>query len=311
MPRHKIWRLQYREDRYLRGLSQTELNQRIRDLVLNQIVLTETGKFGLIEINEVTRHLPEVWTHVLEEMHLRHGPYPAGFTPDARPRLDPIPGVVGDLARKTADALAQRREHASVLVKFGKRTHMESLFTRGAMRVQPASFYSRQDLNGAMHDDELRLTLSVTLSREDIVRLVKNPEAVPPDGPEQRLDTEFQAQSDYWIYCVSTSVAPRLFADFHADACVIIHSPTVFTDRLRRAESGDMRNARFASGPAVYIDPFRPKDSLVFVPFAKHFRYSYQKEHRFAWLPRARSEKLTHVDLEVGPLHDVAELIVA
>jgi hypothetical protein len=47
----------------------------------------------------------------------------------------------------------------------------------------------------------------------------------------------------------------------------------------------------------------------VFVPLAKHFRYSYQREHRFVWMPRSNAVKLDHVDVEIGPLDDIAELI--
>lgn len=309
LPRHLIWRRQYREDRYLRALSQAELNARIRDLILNQILLREDGNFSLIEVTEDTRHLPEVFTHALEEMKLRHGPYPAGFSREVRPDLKPPPDYFGDLARKAVRAAATQPASGGALVKFGKRRHMEALFMRGELRVQPATFYSRPDLNRATQDDELRFSLSVALSRDDIVRLVANPRSVPQHAPEQRIDIEFHARGNYWVYCVSTTVAPRLFLDFDADACVIIRDRAAFTKRLREAATGGLREASFASGRATYVDPLRPRDSRIFVPFAKHFRYTYQSEYRFAWVPRAPVDGMAHVDLELGSLRDIAELI--
>jgi len=41
----------------------------------------------------------ELWTHVLEEMALRHGPYPNGFTRDIL-HSEPFPDFVGDLGKK-------------------------------------------------------------------------------------------------------------------------------------------------------------------------------------------------------------------
>jgi hypothetical protein len=52
-----------------------------------------------------------------------------------------------------------------------------------------------------------------------------------------------------------------------------------------------------------------PKSARVFVPLVKHFGYSYQEEHRFCWQPHVRATKLSHVDLEIGSLDRIAELI--
>lgn len=76
MPRHEHWRRDYRENRYCRDLTQDELNQRARDIVLNLLRLTPEGKVGLPEMGTQGIRWMLLWTHVLEEMKLRHGPYP-------------------------------------------------------------------------------------------------------------------------------------------------------------------------------------------------------------------------------------------
>jgi len=38
--------------------------------------------------------------------------------------------------------------------------------------------------------------------------------------------------------------------------------------------------------------------------------YTYQREHRFCWLPATATTRLEHIDVEVGSLKEIAELIV-
>ena len=42
-----------------------------------------------------------------------------------------------------------------------------------AIRIQPASFFARPDHNGAVRDDELTLNMAVALTRDDVIKLVK------------------------------------------------------------------------------------------------------------------------------------------
>jgi hypothetical protein len=53
-----------------------------------------------------------------------------------------------------------------------------------------------------------------------------------------------------------------------------------------------------------------PETANVFVPLAKPFGYSYEDEYRFAWIPPAGTPALTHLDIELGGLADIAELVV-
>jgi hypothetical protein len=310
MPRHEIWRHQYRQSRYARHLSQVELDARIRDILLNQLVLTAEGKVALIGIDESTQHWPEVWTHVLEEMRLRHGSYPAGFSRDIL-HSEPFPDLVGELARKAAKAMATASSQGTrTLVKFGKRTHMEALFSHGAARIQPASYFAAPEHNGAVRDNELHVKWSVVLSRADIVSLVRNPQEVPLHVGSQRLDVEFRAPGDYCLYCVAASAQPRLFVDFTADACVVIRDPAAFGQRLQRASALALPGTAYSEGDVAYLDPLRPTSSRVFVPSAKHLRYSYQREYRYIWIPNSQAQLLRHVDVEVGAIDDIAQLIV-
>jgi hypothetical protein len=211
--RSDAWRLQYRADRYARHLSQPELNQRLRDLILNLLHVDPDGKIILSPMdippgvigNETTVWM-EKWTHMLEEMQLRHGPYPAGFTRDILHK-EPFPNLVSELGKKAAKRLsATGTAPKDVFIKFGKHQYMERLYEEGALRIQPATFFAETNHNEAIRDDELMHTLSFALSRDDLIKLVTNPQDVPQNAPEQRVNVTHKWPSDYWLYCVSSSI---------------------------------------------------------------------------------------------------------
>jgi hypothetical protein len=310
MPRHEAWRQVYREGRYCRHLSQRELNQRVRDVFLNMMRVTPETKVGLPAMDATGIRWMELWTHVLEEMRLRHGPYPAGFTRDIL-YSEPLPDFAGELASKAAAVLSQRGlKQGDVFIKYGKPEHMAALLEHGAIRVQCASYYGTLDHNGAIRDDELSLPLSFSLTREDILKLVVNPQDVPGGPFDQRMDLSYRSDRDYWLYCVTTSVEPRLFVDFMATACVIIKDKERFRRLLRAQSAVSFPNTTYHDGRAVYIDPLLPSSARIFIPISKHFRYAYQEEFRFVWRPNTPVQRLSHVDLEVGPLASIAELVM-
>jgi hypothetical protein len=87
--------------------------------------------------------------------------------------------LVSALARKAAEEFPKRAlGPGSVLIKYGKRVHMERLFGDGDLRVQPASYFRLKDLNGAVRGDERRLPLPFALTRDEIQKIVLNPQDV-------------------------------------------------------------------------------------------------------------------------------------
>jgi hypothetical protein len=309
MKRYEWWRQSYREDRYGQHLTQPELNRRFRDVLVNLLTLTPDAKFGFPSMGPVGIRWMELMTHVQEEFFLRHGPYPAGYTRDIH-RFDPIPAFAGDLAKKAARALVSKGLASNqVFIKYGKPEHMTALYQEGRLRVQPASYYSMPDHTGAIRDDELSLQVSLALSRDSIIKVVKNPQDLPPDTPSQRLDFRFQHDRDFWLYCVSSSTEPRLFVDFDATACVIIKDRQEFSRRLRAASTTAFPGTTDGEGCAIYIDPLRPTTAKIHLPMSKDFRYAYQDEYRFVWETSDR-RPLSHVDLALDGLHDIAELVL-
>lgn len=139
------------------------------------------------------------------------------------------------------------------------------LHESGALRIQAASYFGQMNHNVAVNDDELTIAASFTVSRDDIATLVINPQDVPPDAPEQRVDVQFKSPTDYWIYCVTSSVGPPLFVDFNADSCVIIRDRGRFTQMLREATRELLNGVVMHEGRALYVDPLFPPKGTIFV----------------------------------------------
>jgi hypothetical protein len=310
LPRHIFWRRQYDQRRYARHLSQPELNRRIRDLFLNLLRVNPEAKIDAGPITSESAIWMEKWTHVLEEMQLRYGPYPAGFTREIL-HLEPFPNFASDLAEKAAKRISSiGLKHGDVFIKFGKREHMEGLRELGALRIQPATYFAKTDHNSAIRDDELTVNFSLVLTRNDIVKLVQNPQDVPADAPEQRIDATFKSPTDYWLYCITNSVEPRLFVDFNADSCLIIRDRSRFSQMMREASAPQLIGTTIHDGPAAYVDPLLPTTAKIFVPFVKHFGYTYQDEYRFCWLPPTAVKELAHIDIQIGSLKEFSDLII-
>jgi hypothetical protein len=309
-PREIVWRRQYTAQRYARHLSQIELNRRIRDIVLNLMYLNVDATIDAGPVTDARAIWTEKWAHMLVEMEFRHGPYPAGFTPEIL-HSEPFPNFASDLAAKAAKRMSSLGlKQGEVLIKFGTIKNMERLHDKGALRIQPATFFAKTDHNGAVRDDELTIKVSLALSRNDIVKVVRNPQDVPEDAPDQRFDATFKAPTDYWLYCMTMSVESRLFVDFKAESCVIVRNRQKFSQMIREATATALPYATIHAGPALYIDPLLPVTARIFVPFAKPFGYTYQNEYRFCWMPPSPAKTLAHIDLEIGSLKEFSELVV-
>jgi hypothetical protein len=315
MARGDVWRLQYRRDRYALHLSHAELAQRFNDLLLNLLTVTPNGigfRSGEISLDEISNE-STIWmekiTHVFEEFKLRYGPYPAGLQGTVPP-VSKIPEFASELARKAARRLeALGADPSDVFIKFGKRKYMEMLCGRGTLRIQPATYFAATGHNEAVKDDELTIEASLDLSREEVIALVSNPQEVAA-LPRQRVDVKLQLESDYWLYCLSSSLVPRLFIDYVADACVVIRDRSRFTSMLQKASLQKLSGTTMSYSVVEYIDPLLPRSLTVPVAFSKHLRYAYQNEHRFCWFPPHPINRAMHCDVEIGSLREFSDLIV-
>jgi len=311
MKRHELWRAQYRARRYMAHLSETELRQRTKDIIVNMLFLTEENKIGIHSgVPEGTRWLI-LWTHALEEFHFRYGGYPAGFEDGLMDDVQ-IPRPDSSLAERAARTVTKIKSllprPGSFIVKYGKREHMRRMHDEGLVRVSPASCYNDASLNPAIRDRELEIYIQPPPG--EMVIKTKDPKTGVPKQihPIGNLIT-VKSRIDYYVYCLSTIVVPRLFVDFCADSCIIIREPQRFLKELFEAMTLSFPELNASAGPVEYVDPIHTKIRDVNIFGQKHFRYSYQKEFRAVWLPRDAEPKLSPVILKLVEIKRYSSLI--
>jgi hypothetical protein len=99
--------------------------------------------------------------------------------------------------------------------------------------------------------------------------------------------------------------------DFGADAVLIIRDRDRFEARLRAALRRRLSRWKCWSGSVQYCDPLQVNERQVDVISWKHFRFAYQREWRLALLPPRPRMALPMLDLRLGSLQDIAELVVS
>ena len=348
------WEREYKANRYLRFERRAGLNQRYQDLITNITILTDTGQVGLTD----EKHWHRLFRHVVAEMLIRgEPPVPHNFHPAvAKAVLFPDE----HLCRQAAVAVAELGISDPVLVKYGKADHMREFYEHGNVYMPPASFFDDPEHSQAIHDQELTfshygvvanpagfLKAHDIFANRDVHRepdhrfmpLFHAPNAI--EGEVVRAET---SGPDAWMYCMSTLLAPRLFSDFHADACVILDRdkfiaqicdalrslarPTLFAHTYMQyldpvgayAEQPSppqvhyVYNNRLADRGAQKFAPFGSGAELMRPPgvhFTKGFRFAYQREYRFVTYPPQYTENLdTPINLSLGPLKHISDLVV-
>jgi hypothetical protein len=312
MERHERWRTAYRASRYMEHLTESEVQQRAKDIFLNLMVLTEENKIGLPPIDAEGCHWMVLWTHILEEFMIRYGPYPAGFengfiTDLRTPRPDSPLATKAAQVVKAADL--KELQPGSFLVKYGKYQYLEAMCEAGSIRIAPAASYDDPSLNPAIRDQELELYIQpppFAMRLEVIDHKTGKPKAT--FNPIGNKITK-SANTNYFVYCLSTVLVPRLFLDFDADACVIITKPKDFIEQLVYAFEKRMPGWTAVGTPVNYIDPLHVRLNALDIFCQKHFRYTYQKEFRAIWLPSEPITKLDPVFVDMGKLADSCRLI--
>ncbi|MCY3813360.1 MAG: hypothetical protein OXH15_16320 [Gammaproteobacteria bacterium] len=318
--KHAEWGREYEANRYGRLESRRELHQRYQDILVNLTILKLSGQLGVSEDERWHR----LFHHVVVEMNVRGEPptQAANFDPrveEARPFFD------GEMCRKAANVSAERGTYLDVMVKYGKREHMEELM-RGELYMNSASNYNRSVHNQAVRDNELEVDFKGGVVRALHPTLYYNKGNQPKpsingfrpvfDCPDLKRDeyatTTVQSHGDYWMFCAANALDPRFFLDFDADCCVIIRRRP-FVERLGKTPP-QLPNATMSIGSIQYVDPLGAQSSSwpvksSDIPMTKLFRYAYQREVRFICVPNEPTERLEPRLRQLGPLTDIAELV--
>ena len=198
---------------------------------------------------------------------------------------------------------------------------METFFREGQMLISPSTRFDDEAYNQALRDDEN--SLSVFGARTSDGNVI--PAHDLPNWWGDRysmIDFSSSMDRDYMIYCMAKPLSPTLFSHFGSeyDACVLIRDMDQFVSRVYKGAKSVFPSFQFhfAHGYVTYIDPLGaiepipdiPEGGKASIPFLKHFRHAYQKEFRFAWVPKRPKRVTRNICISIGSLSDIAELIV-
>lgn len=306
------WYEEYRERRYLREQSDEAVAQRARDLISNIMTLEPNGKIGCVQGNmQSGNFLWRLFSHLLEESRLRTGSYHGLFIKcGMKETLTPKPTAPDSPASKAILNLFSEKPNNRYLFKFGERRWMQELVEEGKLRVSPASFYNDDSLGPAIADDELSYDLAGDVLDEDILSLDPfKTRLIDCFGPVTPRPQKVAMQTNYYAWCASFGISLRLFDDFNADSLVVIRDAGEFSRRLIHALRPHLGGWRFTPCAVHYFDPFHPSKLTKSVFACKHFKYLYQEEFRYVFLPTAPVRSLPPIYLNLGPLQDIAELM--
>ena len=270
--------------------------------------------------------------HVIDEMLMRGQPF---TEQNLDPRVDvAAPFKDGLLCKKAGEVAAARGTNHDVVVKYGSYEHMKQLLEQGRVWINPATTYG-QSGNQAVQDDERRFEFKGGYRSPGDAPVFFCRDSAPADigNLAARGDVEFvqifdaphlsqheyarvaMRMRNYWTYCLAGVLDPRLFADFDADACVVIKKRP-FVERLACRARLLMGDVGTYIGEVTYEDPLGAFHKCRSVPvtsiqvhMTKLFRYAYQREFRLAWVPRKPLEDLKPMVVEIGSISDIAELL--
>lgn len=202
--------------------------------------------------------------------------------------------------------LAPGLKDGSYLVKFSKRQYVEEMLISGRFRISPALAYKSDLFNAAIRDDE---SVRETLAPYGTKLLMKvDGEYKEITGISGAISFKSKRCENFYVFCASGRLDPRLFSDFEADACLVVRNLQEFGFRLTTAVASSTGCSKQAHRSVYYDDPCHTRPEKLPVEFVKHCRYEYQKEWRIAWrCDNPIAEDAPPVFVDLGPLDDCCE----
>jgi hypothetical protein len=306
-PRHYVVQSDYDRDRFMAHLDRRALDERAKHIFGAMYRVDEEGRIGLHADAMVGRFWIDRFTEVIREYALRRIPTEdfgavmateESLAQGRRARFESL----GRVAKRFTPPAGR------YFVKFLLQEHAHEMIATGRIRVAPADSFSDPSLNQARRDVELKHQVDA-----DVSLLPFAPEGHTPSfmgNPlSGRARVTAQADSNFYVYCVSGGFLPRLFNDFNCTSAVVIRDPVAFYERFQRASLSRLPGWRFRAEPVEYYDPLCVSPTEIRIPFSKYFGYAYQQEVRSVIEPVAPVQNLPVLFLELGPLGDIAEVL--
>jgi hypothetical protein len=298
--RYESWTLDYIDRQYMREISDEEYDARFEDVFINQLGLNARGQITPRDWPDSERSLGRLFNDLLIESNLRgRGLRDIGGLVERY-------GVLNNSAVGRLTGVPEELWQKPYLFKLGDSRFLTEALETGRMRVCANSFYDDPSLNVAVRDREGILDLIITPS-DQIWHARREGLALLPRTSLQSIRITQKASAPFFVWCCSSRFRPELAANFQASSCLVIRDPTRFADAFVRAMGVAVPQSKVEHRAVTYIDPMNSPVKDYDTRFGKHFRFSYQYEHRFVGtLPATTSAEPIY--LELGPLSEYASL---
>lgn len=285
------WELWYAGYRYLKNLTETQLAER------HKVIQENLNVFWSEERQKLSvRNVFSSWYWLRKEHLLRYEYKLRGIAPLHTVSL---PSNVF-----SAPARPKRPSFGDILFRFSTHERLVRTLREGHLWLPSGSTFLNAALGKARADDELTKTHYRFGGRSRIITA---------DGHEIKVngDIMFKAEGPpYYLLSTSMDYHPYLFQAFQGtDACLIIHDPVTFAERLHDALVAAHPGCDFGEYHIHYFDPREPAsaDEEPHPMYSKDFSYAFEMEWRFiAVLPGTPAAD--HIEVLLGPLHDIASL---
>lgn len=307
LKRQEWWEREYYETPYLTFASKKYLEQRFFDHFHNQVRLTAEGKIApRPDFADGDGLIAPLFSHMMLEFGARGLGLPAAnekaFQQIKKYFEDGEPTGVR-LFRGFPEKLED------VIVKFGKHRHLRSMLLHGNLRLTPAEFYQNTELVEAMRDLETERWFHDP--KFDLILAGKR--HVTINGIDSEIEDGFfkfvVSCPNYVLWSACKDIDRRLPDDFSADSALIIRKPHAFISRLMQGVKKIWPKTPTWGGEIKYYDPcsfaaMRNRPETI-----KHFSYLYQREWRFCAFPDEEGMPTEPLEISIGSLEDVAELV--
>ncbi|WP_427238361.1 hypothetical protein [Bacillus altitudinis] len=307
LTRQEWWEREYYETPYLTFARDSYLEERFFDHFHNIVRLTAEGQIapredfaepsGLIaplfshlklEFSARGKGLPKVRDPIRDQL----GKYFVNGTPTGVRLFRDLPETIGN-----------------VIVKFGKKNHLENMINKGAVRLTPADFYNNGDLIEAMQD----LETERWFHDPKFGHIISGKSIINYQGVDRQIEDGFLKYSiscpNYLLWSACKDIDRRLPDDFQADAAVIIKEPNKFINLISNKTREIWPRAKIYNGDVKYYDPCSYVDAKRRPATIKHFKFLYQREWRFCAFPSVDDMPNEPMIVELGSLGDIAELV--
>ena len=308
LPRSDWWRYEYCQTPYLMLASDDYLAQRWLDQYHNNVRLTAAGQIApRQDFADGQGMFGPLFAHLMMEFGTRGG-VPTKLISEGNEMMSKYFAKGEPTGVRLFNGYPESVD--GVIVKFGKREHIEKMLNDGQVRVTPSTFYSQASLSKAMHDLESERQFHHPAF--DAVRLGRT-HAKTTTGFAGPIEDGFIKETvrcpEYILWCACRDIDRRMPDDFNADAALIIRKPDVFASRFGTGLRKVWPSVKIKVGPVTYYDPcsfVHRKEKPVHL---KHFQFAYQREWRLCAFPTASQMPAAAFNIELGTLSDIAEIV--